>query len=694
MFLRKKSLCAFFMMVLFIFTICPLSQAQKVRATADEERETMKVTLSGEVEGHFFFREGELGGGREGDLDKPISDKLTHEGELLETKKKLTIKIQEMRQKGRLLETLGLSTAEQAGLIEMALRGQNRASGHIFDAEIKNKTGEQLSLRIPGGSFLNPSDPSHQRMMTTQETRISLGPGKEETFPINGFCVDHGKFPPPTDEEAPEGLGWSTSRITETLRTYDRYGRVEQEITKISTLNEFNQQMSQNFTSIETLNRTYNEMGQVVSEIRKEYVTDYDIAKDLNDFNQQINQNITSIETLNRTYNQMNQVVSEIRKEYVADRTKITQLGEINQLINQDRIYTEKLSKFTKETQQNIQSIEQTILDEKKISTLGELNQQINQSFTQIETLNRTYNEMGQVMSEIREQYVVKKDKVEAFDELNQYINENRTTIETLERTYNEMGQVLSEIRNEYVDYQEKITKLTTLNTNIEKEKTYTNALHDTYELMQQKMEKIDSQTTTVEQIKTFKEYLTSLEEGRIITENINSFHERMQQNLQYFEKETFSEKIKTATQLLNQAMNEARTSSMTAYERMEQMAEEAVHLRGRIFSNLINENQYNREFTKISELSRLVERLNADGTLVPSGLSQEKDKLTITQWTIWNIIENFNREDGKLKIEKQVLEAGGEQTPEQITQLNENIWNNVDLVKKNLRSEGAQRGS
>ena len=51
--------------------------------------------------------------------------------------------------------------------------------------------------------------------------------------------------------------------------------------------------------------------------------------------------------------------------------------------------------------------------------------------------------------------------------------------------------------------------------------------------------------------------------------------------------------------------------------------------------------------------------------------------------------MDGFDKEDGQVRIETQVQETGGTQTLEQIGVLNENIWGNVDLVKKKAKGAG-----
>lgn len=101
-----------------------------------------------------------------------------------------------------------------------------------------------------------------------------------------------------------------------------------------------------------------------------------------------------------------------------------------------------------------------------------------------------------------------------------------------------------------------------------------------------------------------------------------------------------------------------------------------------------INGSPFNQEFSQVPLVPGMVPGLFIDETLTPTGLPPQMEQETITQWTIWNVLEGFSVEDGEKKITEQVEEAGGTQTPEQIQELNENIWGNVNLVKKQIRED------
>jgi hypothetical protein len=70
------------------------------------------------------------------------------------------------------------------------------------------------------------------------------------------------------------------------------------------------------------------------------------------------------------------------------------------------------------------------------------------------------------------------------------------------------------------------------------------------------------------------------------------------------------------------------------------------------------------------------------------TGLSEATERATITQWYIWNTFAHFDRADGLKKIEEQVKENNLPATPDDVKQLNDRIWDAVDLTRKAMRAE------
>lgn len=70
--------------------------------------------------------------------------------------------------------------------------------------------------------------------------------------------------------------------------------------------------------------------------------------------------------------------------------------------------------------------------------------------------------------------------------------------------------------------------------------------------------------------------------------------------------------------------------------------------------------------------------------------MPQEKYKETVIQRAIWYTKkpEKFNKEKLWADIDLQVKNTGGKQTPEQVQQLSDNIWDDVNLTLKEGQSE------
>lgn len=70
--------------------------------------------------------------------------------------------------------------------------------------------------------------------------------------------------------------------------------------------------------------------------------------------------------------------------------------------------------------------------------------------------------------------------------------------------------------------------------------------------------------------------------------------------------------------------------------------------------------------------------------------MPKEKYLQTVVQRAIWHEAnpEKFNKEKLKSDIAEQVKESGGKQTPEQIENLTDNLWEDINLIKKESQKE------
>ncbi|MFC1754866.1 hypothetical protein ACFL96_15975 [Thermoproteota archaeon] len=101
--------------------------------------------------------------------------------------------------------------------------------------------------------------------------------------------------------------------------------------------------------------------------------------------------------------------------------------------------------------------------------------------------------------------------------------------------------------------------------------------------------------------------------------------------------------------------------------------------------------NPFNREFAIIPLIPGIVTGLINSGSIPRTGLPPEMELITLIQWYLWNLMENFNPEDGRAKINEQVKDSGSTQTPAQITELNNNIWIGINTVGKRVRQEASR---
>lgn len=104
-------------------------------------------------------------------------------------------------------------------------------------------------------------------------------------------------------------------------------------------------------------------------------------------------------------------------------------------------------------------------------------------------------------------------------------------------------------------------------------------------------------------------------------------------------------------------------------------------------YTGYIYENPFNVEFFTIPYIQQLAKKCQAENICPKTGLLPETELLTFAQWYVWNITDNFSAEDGKEKIAKQAKETAGKMTAEQVEQLSDNIWEAVELIKRQIRA-------
>ncbi len=77
------------------------------------------------------------------------------------------------------------------------LVGLGVTAGSIFQIVVHNTTGEQIVVEVPAGTVFKPSDPEHQRMVISEDQRLTVPPNQSAQAPLQGYCLDYGKQPPP-----------------------------------------------------------------------------------------------------------------------------------------------------------------------------------------------------------------------------------------------------------------------------------------------------------------------------------------------------------------------------------------------------------------------------------------------------------------------------------------------------------------
>jgi len=100
--------------------------------------------------------------------------------------------------------------------------GRGIPAGHALIMSIANNSDYPLKATIPAGMVFVPSDPGYQKMILRKDTHIACAPRQKVTVPLEAFCLDHGKQPPPVPEKDP-GIRWS---IPDQGKDYANYRKI------------------------------------------------------------------------------------------------------------------------------------------------------------------------------------------------------------------------------------------------------------------------------------------------------------------------------------------------------------------------------------------------------------------------------------------------------------------------------------
>lgn len=77
------------------------------------------------------------------------------------------------------------------------LIGLGLTAGSVFEIVIHNTTGETIVVEVPAGTVFRPADPDHQRMVIADNQTLTVPPNQTAQAPLQGYCLDYGKQPPP-----------------------------------------------------------------------------------------------------------------------------------------------------------------------------------------------------------------------------------------------------------------------------------------------------------------------------------------------------------------------------------------------------------------------------------------------------------------------------------------------------------------
>ena len=77
------------------------------------------------------------------------------------------------------------------------LAGLGVTAGAIFQIAVHNTTDQPIVVEVPAGTVFSPDNPGSQRMVTSDDQRVPVEPNQTAQAPLQGYCLDYGKQPPP-----------------------------------------------------------------------------------------------------------------------------------------------------------------------------------------------------------------------------------------------------------------------------------------------------------------------------------------------------------------------------------------------------------------------------------------------------------------------------------------------------------------
>ncbi len=89
-------------------------------------------------------------------------------------------------------DDLSLPGLIDSGRIELegVAATEENTIGPVLEVKVRNPTDEEIVVIIPCGLIFSPSDTSEQRLMTIQESSLTLGPGEQGTMTPYVACID------------------------------------------------------------------------------------------------------------------------------------------------------------------------------------------------------------------------------------------------------------------------------------------------------------------------------------------------------------------------------------------------------------------------------------------------------------------------------------------------------------------------
>lgn len=105
--------------------------------------------------------------------------------------------------------------------LEVSFTGEGKFSGNIFTMTLTNQGSEPMTVEMPAGMVMTPSEAGSQRMIVESAGSgpIAVAPGQTVEVTIRGFCLDSDKQPPAEGKVVDYAVASDVTPYRDAIRT-------------------------------------------------------------------------------------------------------------------------------------------------------------------------------------------------------------------------------------------------------------------------------------------------------------------------------------------------------------------------------------------------------------------------------------------------------------------------------------------